>query len=85
MSQIQNTDFENYNETSQTYDELRHPIGLSSLRDAFKYVSDNLKIPVNELKMLDVGCGTGNYINAIKAEVGTCDGLEYNQGMLKKS
>ena len=86
MTDIQpNTDFENYNETSQTYDDLRHPIGLSNLRSAFEKVSLNLSIPVKDLKLLDVGCGTGNYINAIRAEIGQCDGLEYNQGMFKKS
>lgn len=37
------------------------------------------------MKLLDVGCGTGNYIAAIKDKVGSCTGLEYNDGMLVQS
>ena len=77
-------EFENYNKTSQTYDDLRLPIGLDSLDAALKRASDTLETPINELKLLDVGCGTGNYINAVKEKVGSCTGLEYNEGMSAK-
>ena len=39
----------------------------------------------NDLKLLDIGCGTGNYINQIKDKVGMCYGLEFNQGMLEQA
>ena len=41
--------------------------------------------PVSELQILDVGCGTGNYITAVKGDVGKCCGLEFNPGRLAQS
>ena len=34
---------------------------------------------------MDVGCGTGNYLNVLKQSVGQCHGLEFNEGMLAQS
>lgn len=78
-------EYENYTHTSTTYDSVRAPIGLDSLHAAFKMAASNLDLPVEGLRILDVGCGTGNYINAVKAHVGSCDGLEFNSGMLKQA
>ena len=38
-----------------------------------------------ELKLLDVGCGTGNYLNAVHRLLGSCSGLEFNEGMLAQA
>lgn len=40
---------------------------------------------VNQLNVIDIGCGTGNYITAIKEKVATCIGLEFNAGMLAQA
>merc|ERR1711959_23667 len=77
-------EYEDYTHTSTTYDSVRAPIGLNSLRSAFGMASANLAVPVENMRVLDVGCGTGNYIDAIKDSVGSCDGLEFNPGMLKQ-
>ena len=76
-------EFEDYNASSKTYDEFRVPIGLDSLDACLKLASDTIGIPINELKILDVGCGTGNYISVLKEKVASCHGLEFNDGMLK--
>ena len=76
-------EFENYNKTSATYDDMRLPIGLDNLKRAMETAASNVGTTVDKLKLLDVGCGTGNYIAAIKDQVASCDGLEYNDGMLK--
>ena len=47
--------------------------------------SSSLGKPVKELKLLDVGCGTGNYLDLLKQKVGECHGLEFNEGMLSQS
>ena len=80
-----NMEYEPYTDTSKTYDELRIAIGLESLEGAMKLSSETQGIPVNQLRLLDVGCGTGNYIDAVKEKVGFCQGFEYNDGMFAQS
>lgn len=62
-------EFENYNKTSATYDDMRLPIGLDNLKRAMETAAQNLGKTVDKLNLLDVGCGTGNYIAAIKDQV----------------
>lgn len=76
-------EYENYTDTSKKYDEFRVPIGLESLDNALNLASESLGTPVKELKLLDVGCGTGSYLTVMKEKVGKCDGLEFNAGMLE--
>ena len=78
-------EFENYMETSKTYDGLRVPVGLPSLLAACEVVAKNLNKNVHDLRLLDVGCGTGNYIKSLKDKVAHCTGLEYNAGMLEQA
>jgi len=75
-------EYEDYTSTSKRYDNLRRPIGLDSLDRALEMASNGLGKPINELRLLDVGCGTGNYLDVLKAKVGACHGLEFNDGML---
>ena len=75
-------EYEPYTETSQSYDQLRRSIGVDSLENALSLASSTLEVPVDKLHLLDVGCGTGNYINSIREKVGFCQGLEFNEGML---
>ena len=67
---------------SKTYDEMRKPVGLESLDKALELASQRLGKEKKSLKLLDVGCGTGNYINALKDKLGSCTGLEFNESML---
>ena len=78
-------EYEPYTNTSKTYDELRIAIGIDSLEFAMKVSSDAQGIPMKELRLLDVGCGTGNYIDAVKDKIGFCQGFEYNDGMFAQS
>jgi len=74
-------EYEDYSSTSKRYDELRAPIGLESLNSALETASKGVNRPVNELSLLDVGCGTGNYLGVVKDKVQHCNGLEFNEGM----
>jgi ubiquinone/menaquinone biosynthesis C-methylase UbiE len=75
-------EYEDYSATSQVYDSTRVPIGLESLKNSLARASAAVGMPVEELELLDTGCGTGNYLNAVKPLVGKCTGLEFNEGML---
>jgi ubiquinone/menaquinone biosynthesis C-methylase UbiE len=67
-----------YTETSKNYDETRAPLGLNI---ALGSMSLNDK-PLNEQHLLDIGCGTGTFLDAVKDKVATVSGLEYNDGMI---
>ena len=55
---------------------------MDSLEAALNLACKTLDVPLDKLKLLDVGCGTGNYLNVIREKVGFCQGLEFNEGML---
>lgn len=77
--------YERYDNTSSTYDDFRRPIDVQSLLESVKSVAEAKKIPIEELKFLDVGCGTGSYIMIVAKELKCqCFGLEYSKGMLAK-
>ena len=77
-----NEDYEDYNAVSRTYDTWRVPVGLDSLERALELATKRTGVPKASLKLLDVGCGTGNYIGYLKSKVGSCTGLEFSDGML---
>lgn len=78
---MMNVEFENYQETSQSYDKTRVPIGVEILLGCFA----STPRPLAEQMILDGGCGTGNYIEALQDKVGSLQGLELNEGMLAKA
>jgi ubiquinone/menaquinone biosynthesis C-methylase UbiE len=78
MSQIE---FENYHETSKRYDKTRAPIGIEILLGCFASTPRAL----TEQRILDAGCGTGNYLHALKEKVNRLHGLELNEGMLAQA
>jgi SAM-dependent methyltransferase len=73
--------FENYSDTSRSYDQTRTPIGIEILLGCLA----STPRPLSEHKILDAGCGTGNYIQALKGKVGSLCGLEFNEGMLAQA
>lgn len=77
--------YENYSETSKTYDAYRLPISLDLFRNAFGEVAARMSKPASALDLLDAGCGSGNYLSAVKGDVGTIAGLEFNEGMISKA
>ena len=77
--------YENYSVTSQTYDSFRQPISLDLFRQAFGAVASRQSKPASAIDLLDAGCGSGNYLAAVKDDVGTIAGLEFNEGMIGKA
>lgn len=72
--------FENYQETSKKYDTTRVPIGTEILLGCFASTPRLL----SQQTILDGGCGTGNYIEALQGKVASIYGLEFNEGMLEQ-
>lgn len=71
-------EYENYNETSKSYDHTRHPAAIEVALGCFAMASR----PLHKQKIMDAGCGTGNYIAAVKDKVGAVHGIDLNGGML---
>ncbi len=74
-------EYENYQDTSKSYDTTRIPIGVEILLGCFATTPR----PLPEQVILDGGCGTGNYIQALKNKVNSLWGLEFNGGMLAQA
>jgi ubiquinone/menaquinone biosynthesis C-methylase UbiE len=69
-----------YTKTSKNYDGVRTPLGLNI---ALGSMSLNKK-PLKEQLLLDIGSGTGTFLDAIKDKLGCVTGLEYNDGMIEQ-
>lgn len=71
-------EFENYSQTSHTYDRTRIPAGVEILFGSLA----TLGIPFDRMKILDAGCGTGNYARELLKHVGQINALDINRGMI---
>ena len=79
-SEKQSAEYENYSRTSSQYDSTRVEVGIEFMTEAFASVG-----PVEELDLLDAGCGTGSYIEAFRNRVQGVVGVDLNQGMLDQA
>ena len=70
--------YEDYAAVSTVYDETRAPIGVNILRRCLGAAGT----PLAELRLLDAGCGTGAYAQALLPHVGHVDAVDLNEGML---
>ncbi len=70
--------YEDYAAVSAVYDETRAPIGAEILCRCL----DTAAAPLSEIHLLDAGCGTGAYSQAMLSRIGRIDAVDLNDGML---
>lgn len=73
--------YEDYTSTSTGYDETREPVGTEIILDCFSKSTT----PLNEMVILDAGCGTGSYASVILNHVKKAEAVELNLGMINKA
>lgn len=70
--------YEDYGKASGSYDDTRVAVGTEILLGAFA----GGRVPLSETKLLDAGCGTGTYAEAVASKVGSVTLLDASEGML---
>ncbi len=70
--------YERYDETSRYFDDTRGPVGSEVI---FGCLARHER-PLGDLEVLDAGCGTGAYSQAIVDRVGRVEALDFSRGML---
>ncbi len=71
--------YENYTRKSRNYDKTREPVGTVITVGSFAHAPT----PLDEMVVLDAGCGTGNYSRAMLDYVGRIEAVDMNPGMLE--
>ncbi|MFQ6016586.1 MAG: class I SAM-dependent methyltransferase [Kiloniellaceae bacterium] len=71
--------FERYDETSRHYDQTRVPVGSEIILGCLARHAT----PLDELVVLDAGCGTGAYSRAIIGRIGRIEAVDLSDGMLE--
>jgi len=70
-----------YDETSKQYDQTRKPLGLNVFLGSYVLAP----WPVHSQSLLDVGCGTGTFLETMQGKFGSLSGLEYSDGMIAQA
>ena len=73
-----------YDTTSSTYDTCRRPLDLDDLLARIERLGSARGCPVSDLRLLDVGAGSGNYFQSLRERgcMVQYHGLDFSQGML---
>jgi ubiquinone/menaquinone biosynthesis C-methylase UbiE len=71
--------YENYTQTSRNYDKTREPVGTEISVGCFAHAP----VPLDQTVILDAGCGTGNYSQAMLEYAGRIEAVDMNPGMLE--
>src|SRR5918997_753692 len=71
--------YENYTQKSRNYDKTREPVGTEISVGCFAHAP----VPLDQMVVLDAGCGTGNYSRAMLHYVGRIEAVDLNAGMLE--
>ena len=71
--------YEDYTTKSRYYDKTREPVGTEIAIGCFAHAP----VPLDRTVILDAGCGTGNYSQAMLGYVGRIEAVDLNPGMLE--
>ena len=70
--------YERYDEAAPAFDRVRRALGAEVIAGCLTLAAR----PLSELRLLDGGCGTGNYAAALSGLVGDIAAIDYSAGML---
>lgn len=73
--------YEDYTRTSELYDATRRPLGVEIILGCLSRQDRRL----DELVLVDAGCGTGNYALELASRVGRVEAVDLNPGMLARA
>jgi ubiquinone/menaquinone biosynthesis C-methylase UbiE len=73
------SNYEDYDRISRSYDRTRRPVGI----DLILYCLARFGRPPDESTMLDAGCGTGAFTQALGEHLAHIHALDYSDGMLR--
>lgn len=73
--------YTDYTAVSQNYDRTRVPVGVEIILGCLAHGPK----PLHEITLLDAGCGTGSYTQALLHHVHHVEAVDLNQGMLTKA
>jgi SAM-dependent methyltransferase len=62
-----------------------YTIDLYSIKQPGHQIPHHLKIDRNQIRFLDVGCGTGHHIESFQRKGYICDGVDSSEQMLRKA
>lgn len=75
------SNFEQYDDKAYSYSVNRYPVGVEAILSGLK----RSQKPLDQLHLLDAGCGTGNYLQSISPYVKTIVGVDASAGMLESA
>jgi len=78
---VSQSTYENYSETSSSYDQIRVPIGVDAILAGLRAGG----LEPTHVRLLDAGCGTGSYLLALSQHLDRLVGLEVSTGMLDRA
>lgn len=81
--QEKETSFVNYMDASKSYDLAREALGCDIILGAMATSKCGKRL--HEQRLLDAGCGTGNYMSNVVDQVGSLVGQDFSEGMLDKA
>ncbi len=73
--------YANYTLASEDYDTTRIPVGVDTILSCLTRTG----VPISEQTVLEAGCGTGNYLQALRPHLGSLVGVDFNEGMLAQA
>jgi SAM-dependent methyltransferase len=76
---VELSSYEDYTRKSGNYDKTREPVGTEIIVGCFAHAP----VPLDRTVVLDAGCGTGSYSDALLGYVGRIEAVDLNPGMLE--
>jgi SAM-dependent methyltransferase len=73
--------YANYTVASENYDKTRASVGVDTILSCLARTG----VPLGDQTVLEAGCGTGNYLEALRPHLGCLAGMDFSEGMLAQA